>query len=244
MNMYLDTRESSIDDDLNKSVDYGAVCHFAYDFMKEHTFKLIETAAERLAEDILIEFPLVDHIQLTLKKPWAPIGLPLEEVSVGIERGWHTVFLSMGANMGEKEENIKEAISLLDGNDKIRVIKESSFIVTKPYGNVDQDDFINCAIEIKTLLSPKELLMFCKNLEKMAGRVKKEHWGPRPLDIDIVFYDDNIIDLPELTIPHVDMCNREFVLDPLSEIAPYFRHPVNRKTVTELCNDLKKEKWF
>ena len=239
--LYLDTRLAGVNDDISKSVDYGRVCHFITAFMKGHTYKLIETVAERLAEDILIEFPLVNKLCLTVKKPWAPIGLPLKEVSVNIERGWHRVFLSVGANMGEKEENIKKAISYFKGNDRVQVIKESTLINTKPYGKLDQDDFVNGAIEIRTLLTPIELLTYCKNLEKMAGRIKREHWGPRPLDIDIIFYDDEVVDLPNLTIPHIDMCNREFVLEPLNEIAPYFRHPINKKTIGELYSDLKRK---
>lgn len=237
-NLYIDTRVAGVSDDIAKSVDYGRVCHYMSAFMKGHTYKIIETAAERLAEEILIEFPEISKVDLTVKKPWAPIGLPLEEVSVSIIRGWHRVFLSLGSNMGDREAYVKNAIAFLKENDRINLIKESSLIETEPYGMVNQDKFINCAIEIKTLHTPKELLTFCKNLERMAGRVKTEHWGPRPLDIDIIFYDDEIIDLPELNVPHVDMENRKFVLEPLCEIAPYLRHPISKKTVKQMLDEV------
>jgi len=237
--LFLSTRTAGVCDDLSKSVDYGRVCHFISAFIKGHTYKIIETAAERLAEDILIEFPAISKLILTVKKPWAPVGLPIEEVSVRIERGWHRVFLSLGSNMGDRLAYVNKAISYLRENDRIRIINESKFYETEPYGNVNQDKFINSSIELMTLHTPTELLTFCKNLERMSGRVETEHWGPRPLDIDIIFYDDKTVDLPNLTIPHADMCNRKFVLEPLNEIAPYFRHPVNMKTVSELYLELE-----
>lgn len=239
MMLYFDTRSAGVADDIEKSVDYGKVCHFANAFMRGHTYRLIETAAERLAEDILIEYPKINKICITVKKPWAPIGLPIEEVSVTIERGWHRVFLSLGSNMGDREAYIKNAIGILKKNDRVKIISESAIIETEPYGNKKLDKFLNSAIEIKTLHTPTELLTFCKNLERMAGRVDTGHWGPRPLDIDILFYDNDIVDLPAITIPHIDMQNREFVLRPLSEIAPYFRHPVYKKTISEMLSEIE-----
>lgn len=236
--MYFDTRVAGVSDDLEKSVDYGKVCHFVNAFMKGHTYKLIETAAERLAEDILIEYPALSKVGITVKKPWAPIGLPLEEVAVTIERGWHTAFLSLGSNMGDREEYIRNALNILRENDRISILSESDLIETEPYGMLQQDKFINGAIGLRTLHTPTELLTFCKNLEKMAGRVKTEHWGPRPLDIDILFYDDAVVDLPDLTIPHIDMQNRQFVLEPLCQIAPYLRHPIFKKTIKEMFDEL------
>lgn len=238
--LYFDTRVAGVSDDIDKSVDYGKVSHFINAFMRGHIYKLIETAAERLAEDILIEFPLICKVCLTVKKPWAPIGLPLEEVSVTIERGWHRVFLSMGSNMGDREAYINNAINYLSDNDRVMIINQSKLYETEPYGMTDQAKFLNNAVELKTLHTPSELLTFCKNLERMAGRVKTEHWGPRPLDIDILLYDDSTVDLPQLTVPHADMENRQFVLEPLCEIAPYVRHPVTKKTVAKMLQELQK----
>ena len=117
----------------------------------------------------------------------------------------------------------------------------SKLLVTKPYGGVEQDDFLNGAIEIETLLSPMELLTFLQQLEQEAHRERKVHWGPRTLDLDILFYDDLILDTPDLHIPHADMANREFVLQPLSDIAGDFRHPVINETVDALLAALKKQ---
>lgn len=238
--LYIDTRTAGVNEDISKSVDYGAVCHFMSAFMKGHSYKLIESAAERLAEDVLIEYPAISRIALTVKKPWAPVGLPLEEVSVTIERGWHKAFLSLGSNMGDREAYIKNAKNVLAANDRISIVKESGIIETEPYGMKNQDRFLNAAIEIRTLHTPIELLTFCKNLEKMAGRVETEkRWGPRPLDLDILFYDNDIIDLPTLTVPHIDLQNRLFVLEPMCEIAPYHRHPVYMKTIAEMLAELQ-----
>lgn len=237
--LYLDTSVSGTSDDMSDSVDYAKVCHFINAFIKGHSYKLIETAAERLASDILIEYPVLSRVRLTLKKPWAPVGLPIEEVAVTIERGWHNAYLSFGSNMGDREDYINKAINYIGANDMIEVVNVSKIIETEPYGMTDQAKFLNLAMEVRTLLSPSKLLTFCKNLEKMAGRVKTEHWGPRPLDIDIVFYDNEIVDTEYLTVPHYDMHNRQFVLEPLAEIAPYLRHPILQKTVRQMLEEVR-----
>lgn len=239
MELFIDTRVAGVNEDISKSVDYKSVCHFISAFMKGHSYRLIESAAERMAEDVLIEYPEVTKIALTVKKPWAPVGLPIEEVAVTIERGWHRAFIALGSNMGDREEYIRNAISMLRENERIMILKESTLIETEPYGYVKQDKFLNGAMEIRTLHTPVELLTFCKNLEKMAGRVKTDQrWGPRPLDLDILFYDNDMVDLPELTVPHPDIKNRAFVLEPMCEIAPYYRHPVYLKTMREMLAEL------
>lgn len=238
MSIYFDTRKASLSDDIDKSINYDSVCHFINAFVKGHNFRLIETLAQRLAEDILIEYPTICEIDVTVKKPWAPVGLPIEEVSVTINRAWHTVFLGMGSNMGDREEYINKAIKYLKENDKIEIVRATELIETEPYGLEQQDKFLNNIVKIRTLLDPLELLVFCKNIEKMLGRVKTEHWGPRPIDIDLLFYDDLVIDSEDLTIPHYDMKNRAFVLEPMMDIAPYLRHPVFNKTVREMYSEL------
>lgn len=237
----LDIRTAGNTDDLTQSVNYGQVSHFITDFMTQHTYKLIEAAAEHLARAILLEFPLVQGVHLAIHKPWAPIGLPLEDVAVEIERSWHTVYLACGSNMGEKEAYIRKGIEELAGTEGIRLVQVSKLIETEPYGVTDQDMFLNGCMEIKTLLTPEELLACLHQIEKNAGRERKLHWGPRTLDLDIIFYDDLILHTKELTIPHMDMQNRSFVLEPLSEIAPYMVHPIYHKMVMELKEQLNYE---
>lgn len=241
LTLYLDTRVAGKTDDLTKSVNYGEVSHFATTFLREHTCKLIEAAAEQLAKALLLEYTLVRNITVELKKPWAPIGLPLESVSVEITRGWHQVYLAMGSNMGEKEAYIRGAVEKLSRLESCRVLQVSKLLETKPYGGVEQDDFLNGCMEIETILTPEELLEELHRIEAEADRKREIHWGPRTLDLDILFYDDAIIELPELRIPHIDMKNRDFVLKPLAEIAPYKQHPIYHKTVQELWTELEEK---
>ena len=191
-----------------------------------------------LAEDLLLHTKGLSSIQLEIKKPWAPIGLPLETVSVSIERGWHTVYLGMGSNMGNKEDYLLQAVQALKETSFCQVEAVSDFLVTKPYGVTDQDDFLNGCLKLRTLLTPRELLDRLHHIEQEAGRERTLRWGPRTLDLDILFYDDLILGEADLCIPHVDLPNREFVLRPLCEIAPYLHHPVTGKTVWEMLQEL------
>ena len=119
-----------------------------------------------------------------------------------------------------------------------KVEKVSGFITTPPYGVTDQPDFLNGCLRMKTLYYPKELLRELNRIEKEAGRERIIHWGPRTLDLDIIFYDDLISQEDDLCIPHVEMHKRSFVLEPLEEIAPYKRHPGNGKTVRQMLEEL------
>lgn len=236
--LYLDTKPAGISDDLELTVHYGDVCKFINDFMNNKTYYLIEAVAEDMAKMILLKFTRVNSVKLKIKKPWAPIGLHLEEVSVTIERGWHDAYISVGSNMGNKEDNIETAIKRLKADDCIMVLKESSLIETSPYGFKDQDNFLNGALYVKTLYTPMELLRCLNEVELLGDRKRELKWGPRTIDLDILMYDDLIIDSEDLTIPHADIENREFVLKPLNEIAPNLRHPVLNKTVGKLLGEL------
>ncbi len=236
--LFTDTREAGKRDDLDLSTNYGEVCHFMNDWMKNHTCKLIETVAEQMAEEILLVFPLIWKIELEICKPQAPVGLPFENVSVCITRGWHRVYLATGSNMGDREAYIRQGIQRLKEHKRIRRVRESTLIQTKPYGGVEQDDFLNGALELETLLSPEELLELLHQIEAEADRKRLVHWGPRTLDLDIIFYDKLVYETEELVIPHIDMPNRSFVLQPLRELAPNYRHPILGKTVSELSEAL------
>ena len=110
---------------------------------------------------------------------------------------------------------------------------------TEPYGYTEQDEFLNSVMKIRTILPPHELLDRLHELEQEANRVRVIHWGPRTLDLDILLYDDLILDDEELHIPHIEMHKRDFVLIPLAQIAPWVRHPVYNQTVQELLERLK-----
>lgn len=238
--LYADLSQAARKDDLTKSVNYGAVCHFIKGLMEENTYKLIETLTEQLARKLLVNFPLIEKLELEVKKPWAPILLPIETVSVVMERGWHTAYLGIGSNLGDKEKNLISAIDMLKADELCRVTKTSSFIITKPVGEVEQEDFLNGALEIKTLRTPDELLELIGKIETDLKRVRIIHWGPRTIDLDILYYDNQVIGTEQLTIPHPELQNREFVLKPMCEIAPNLNHPIYGKTIYQLYEELIK----
>ncbi len=150
-------------------------------------------------------------------------------------------FIGVGSNIGEKIENCMKAISLLDSIEGCSVIKRSSFYKTEPVGYKDQDWFINCVVMIETELSPYELLEKLKEIELSMGREKGVRWGPRIIDLDILLYEDTVIDSDELTIPHLLMHKRRFVIVPLNEIAPDFIHPVLKKSIKELLKRIPED---
>lgn len=224
--LYLDMTRAKSSDDLCASVDYGAVCQYMTALMTKKTFKLIEAAADYLATEILLEFPAVTSVALKLSKPEAPVNLPFEDISVNITKSWHSSYIALGSNLGNKKEYLDNAINAISAHSLCNLIQASDYIVTKPYGYTEQDDFLNGVIEIKTLLSPYELLDFLHQLENNAGRTREIHWGPRTLDLDILFYDDLVTDDELLTIPHPEIEKRDFVLTPLKQISPYKIHPL------------------
>lgn len=239
--LYTDMSEAGRTDELDNTTNYGEICHFITDFLQNHTFKLLEAAAEQTAHGILTGFPLIKKVDLEIQKPSAPIGLPLKTVSVKITRGWKRAYIALGSNMGDKERLIREAVAGMDACPDIQVKRCSTLITTTPYGGVEQDDFLNGTAEIETLLTPDALLDELHRLEQAANRVREIHWGPRTLDLDILLYEDEIIQTQRLTVPHADMVNRDFVLVPMAEIAPHTLHPVYRKTMAQLLKELKEK---
>lgn len=235
--LYTDLRKAGQSDDLTASTHYGEVCLLMEKVLTEQSYDLIETAAEKTAEAVLLSFPNVKALDLELRKPEAPIPLPFESVSVKIHRGRTDVYIAFGSNLGDSRKLIEDAIKKLEEK-YIRIKKVSSIISTKPYGGVEQPDFLNGVLLAETLYTPTELLDRLHEIEQEAGRERKIHWGPRTLDLDIIFYGREIYEDENLIIPHVDMENRDFVLKPMAEIAPNFRHPVLRKTMKQLLDAL------
>lgn len=232
--LYMDISEAAKDDDINKSINYAHICKEIDDFLKTNTFKLIETMADRLAMNLLIAHNNLVEVCIRIKKPWAPILMTLDTVSVSVSRKWHQVYLSLGSNMGYKEDNINRAIALLDKEEDCHVIHVSTLRNTKPVGPIVQEDFINGALYMKTLKNPQELLGLIGDIEKKLKRVRELRWGPRTIDLDILLYDDQIIQSADLIVPHIEMDKRLFVLEPMAEIAPWIKHPVFDKTMKEL----------
>ncbi len=235
----MDVGAAGREDALEKTVNYGTVCRFITAWMQEHTCLLLEAVAERLAEAVLLEYRAAAAVELEIRKPHAPIRLPFGCVSVKVRRQWHRAYVAVGSNLGNREAYISDAVRALKEHPLIEVRKVSDMINTKAYGGVEQEDFLNGALEVETLLGPWELLEALHEIENKAGRERTVRWGPRTLDLDILFYDRTCIETEDLVIPHPDMENREFVLRPMVQIAPYLRHPLRGRTVSELLGRLE-----
>src|SRR5512135_1382760 len=146
----------------------------------------------------------------------------------------HLVYISLGSNLGDRALNLTNAISALAP--KVQSLLQSSIYETEPWGYADQPSFLNQVIRAETILGPLDLLEFMKEIEVKLGRKETFRFGPRLIDLDILFYDDLILDTPRLTIPHPRITERAFVLIPLAEIAPDLNHPVINKTIQELIS--------
>jgi len=151
------------------------------------------------------------------------------------------VYLGLGSNVGDREEYIEQAVFLLEKNPNITVTKRSTNHETEAEGGGDQPPFLNAAIEVKTKLSPHKLMEVCQEIEAALGREREVEWGPRPIDIDILLYGDDIVSDDKLQIPHPLMHERIFVLKPLMEIAPHAIHPVLEKNIEALYDEKKVE---
>jgi 2-amino-4-hydroxy-6-hydroxymethyldihydropteridine diphosphokinase len=151
----------------------------------------------------------------------------------------HIAYIGIGSNLGDKLSYCETAISEILKIDRQQLLAKSSLFKTEPVGYASQDWFVNGVIKIETDLEPSELLRTLKTIEAQLGRTETLRWGPRTIDLDILFFDDIQIQTGELQIPHPLIQNRRFVLVPLAEIDPNFFHPILRKTAQELLNDFQ-----
>lgn len=234
----LSLRKAAQKDDLKLAVNYAEVCELIEEVATREKCDLIETVAENIAAEILIRYKTVQGVKVQVSKPDAPVDMTFEDIAVVVDRSRHTALLGLGSNLGDREQYLKNAIDQLGKDDYISVKKVSSFIETEPYGPVEQPDFMNAAVLIETLYSPEELLMVTSDIEQDAKRERIIHWGPRTLDIDLLLFDEEIISTEQLTIPHKEMHLRGFVLKPADEIAPHMFHPILRKSIHQLLEEL------
>jgi 2-amino-4-hydroxy-6-hydroxymethyldihydropteridine diphosphokinase len=151
----------------------------------------------------------------------------------------HTAFVGIGSNQGDKQDNCLRGIAALASDDRFRLLNQSSLYQTEPVDYLDQDWFVNCAVKIETSLGPFELLAALQEIQKNAGRIQDAiRFGPRILDMDIIFYDAIVINHTDLVLPHPRMHLRRFVLKPLCDMDPAWRHPILDQTVRHLLDNL------
>ena len=236
--LLMDMEEACERDSIDSTINYAELCHELQDVFRSEKHDLIEKAATVMCDYILLNYRQVNEVDLTLKKPWAPVHLPMEYPAVRIVRKRHTAYIAVGSNMGDKEGNIKKAIEVIDSSIRTSVIKTSKLIETDPVGYEDQDVFLNGVFKVETLLSPKQLIRWLLSIEDDLKRVRDVRWGPRTIDLDIIYYDDLVSHDEEVILPHPRMHERGFVLEPLNEIAPYAFHPILKKRTFELLNEV------
>lgn len=236
----LDTHEAGTSDNLDASLDYGALAHRLTALFQEETFDLIEAAAEHCAGALLHEFSLIRSLTLTIKKPSAPVNLPLTYPAVTITRGWTPAILALGSNIEPRQDHLDAALALLSEHPDIRCLRVAPWIETDPVGYTDQDRFLNGAVLIETLLTPHELLDAIHDIEAARKRERIIHWGPRTLDIDIIYYGDLLLTSDDLTIPHPLCMERAFVMEPVTAIAPYWIDPRYGKAVSICWKEAQK----
>jgi len=149
--------------------------------------------------------------------------------------------IGLGSNLGERDKNIRTALEKMQEKG-IELLRVSSVLETEPYGYTDQPKFLNAVCLVETNLTPDQLLDVLLEIEKEMGRVRERKWGPRIIDLDIIFYEDLVLESERLIVPHPDMHNRWFVLAPLAEICPDYVHPKLKKTVRELLQELTRRR--
>lgn len=148
----------------------------------------------------------------------------------------HLVYIALGSNLGDRKANLRQAIASLAP--EVRVLRRSPAYETEPWGYKEQPAFLNQVVEAETELEPGPLLTRLKAIERQLGRRTRFRYGPREIDLDLLFYDDRVIDSPELQLPHPRLHQRGFMLVPLADLAPELEHPRLGQTIRELLEDI------
>lgn len=239
-NLKLNTYPAGVSDNLEKSVSYADVHDTCKRIVEGKPYKLLESVAHVLTEEILQRYELVEEVVIEVIKERAPIVGFHGEASVEITRKQrrNVAYMSLGTNMGDRERFLSDTIEALDGFSDIEVSKVSSIYETKAVGLVNQADFLNQVVKVKTSLAKYELLDLVQKIEYKNGRDRIIVWGPRTLDIDILLYNNETNDDKKLIIPHPRMAERAFVLVPLAEVDPRVLVPGTGKTVNQLLDEI------
>lgn len=224
VDIHVDLHDAGLSDDLSETVHYGEVCQQLVEVAAHSADLLLERLAQRMADSVLA-FPRVHAVDLTLTKLRPPIPVDVESSAVRVHRvrtssarlSTHEAVIALGSNLGDRIGFLRFAVDRLGDS----VVAQSEVFETDPVGGpLDQGAYLNMVIVIETELDPYALLRWLHRIEADAGRERTVHWGPRTLDLDLLFFDDVVIEGGNLSIPHPRYAERRFVLAPLSQVRP------------------------
>lgn len=232
--LFTSTRKAGLSDRIEDSISCGNVCSLIRKEMTRQRDHLPERTAERIARVLLMEYESLHRVQIEIRKPWSPGLAHGDDVSVSIERAWHQVYIGVGSNMGDRAAYMDLAAERVRNLADCRRFRSSDILESEPYGYTNQDVFLNAVFRFETILEPMEVLDRLMEIEQEAGRTREIRWGPRTLDLDILLYDDLVTEDPHLIIPHPDMHNRMFVLEPLCQLNAYGVHPLLRERYIDI----------
>ncbi len=239
INIKTNFEETLFDDNLNNTIHYGYISEDAIKFLQENTFDLIETAIYRLSNFLLSKYNQIDELELEIFKPNAPVELDFKNISVKIKHKKTKVYISLGSSIGDLNKYFDDAIKMLKKTSGIYCLKESQRYSSLPLGGVAKEEFLNSVVEIETILTPAKLLKILNNIERKLERKREIKWDDRTIDLDILFYGNQIISKENLIIPHPEIENRDFVLKPLLDLNKNLRNPVNNKRILDTYNELE-----
>jgi len=228
---------------LKDTVDYTEVFYQIKQIMEVQQFQLLEDCANSIITSILKGFKVVIGLKVIIEKPGVPMNASLSSVAIEMERFRRRkkYYLGLGTNIGDLEQNLRTAIDMIGRNNNCEIKQISSFHSTKPWGYIDQDSFLNAVLEVFSEEEPEDFLLTLQAIEIEMGKIKLFENGPRIIDVDILFCEDQVIDSDSLKIPHPRIAVRDFVLMPLLEIAPDFIHPKLNLTISAIYDKFWKE---
>lgn len=229
------------EDNLEKTISYVSLVKEIECAFHKKAHALIEILSEEIAFHLLLKYPLIKQIDLKIYKTKMKLSHVYDSIGVCISRKRNSCFISLGSNLGDRQSTIEKSIEMMRLDPFIKILKISNLIETKPFGvGKNQPLYLNAVLQISTFYTPEKLLNKTQNIENLLGRIRKEKGDPRTIDIDILAYNDLVIDKPELTLPHPRIRERAFVLEPWASIDSGFIHPVFKKNIGELKEDLDK----
>ncbi|MFJ2621777.1 2-amino-4-hydroxy-6-hydroxymethyldihydropteridine diphosphokinase [Glutamicibacter sp. NPDC087344] len=219
--LQVDLSRAAVSDNVLDTVHYGEVSELVVAQIQAGPWDLIEKLGSEIADAILAAYPSVATVQVVVHKPQAPIPVPFSDVSITLTRHQrqHTAVIALGANLGDPQATLAAAVKELGA--QLEILDLSPLAVTKPVGGPpDQPDYTNQVIQVRTRLSPHELLDLCQQIEAAHHRTREVRWEARTLDLDIITYDHLVLDDARLTLPHPRAAIRGFVLAPWSWMDP------------------------